>query len=60
MCSDSTWPKKTFGEFILLKSIKKRKLIDEEKTTGVIFPAVAICMTLDETNGTESSFKNKI
>ena len=48
------------GIWHLNRSTLTYRVIDKEKTTGVIFPAVAIRMTLDETNGTESSFKNKI
>ena len=37
------------------------RVIDKEKTTGTIMPAVAICRTLEEANGSQRGyFKNKI
>ena len=37
------------------------RVIDKEKTTGTVMPAVAICRTLDEANGSQRGyFKNKI
>ena len=47
--------------WFLDKSALTIRVIDKEKTTGTIMPAVAICRTLDEANGSQRGyFKNKI
>ena len=53
----------TFGMpiWFLDKSALTIRVIDKEKTTGTIMPAVAICRTLEEANGSQRGyFKNKI
>ena len=53
----------TFGMpiWFLDKSALTIRVIDKEKTTGTVMPAVAICRTLDEANGSQRGyFKNKI
>ena len=47
--------------WFLDKSALTIRVIDKEKTTGTIMPAVAICRTLEEVNGSQRGyFKNKI
>ena len=47
--------------WFLDKSALTIRVIDKEKTTGTIMPAVAICRTLEEANGSQRGyFKNKI
>jgi predicted transcriptional regulator len=47
--------------WFLDKSALTIRVVDKEKTTGTIMPAVAICRTLDEANGSQRGyFKNKI
>ena len=47
--------------WFLDKSALTIRVIDQEKTTGTIMPAVAICRTLEEANGSQRGyFKNKI
>ena len=53
----------TFGmpRWILDKSALTIRVLDKKKTTGTVMPAVAICRTLDEANGSQRGyFKNKI
>lgn len=47
--------------WFLDKSALTIRVVDKEKTTGTVMPAVAICRTLDEANGSQRGyFKNKI
>ena len=47
--------------WFLDKSALTIRVLDKEKTTGTVMPAVAICRTLDEANGSQRGyFKNKI